>query len=285
MTTPEIACGINVYCSGADDPKLPAALEDMAALGYTHIAFGPMDPGQTDLAALKKMLANAGIRPIAMAGLTPEADVSSTDEAVRHNGLELLKATVDFTQELGSDQLNGVSYAQFGDHSTPFSPERIAASAQSVGEVADYAQQAGITMTFEVLNRYETSMLNTAAQALDYVAKSGSPNLRIHLDTYHMGIEEADMAQAISSAVGKLGYLELGQSGRGSLLTGAVDIRAAVQAAKDAGYQGRFGLEAFSRQLLPEGPANGLAIWRETFTDPHQVAAEAVEIVKSVYAG
>ena len=76
-------------------------------------------------------------------------------------------------------------------------------------------------MTFEVLNRYETSLVNTAAQAVAYVGLSGSEHLRIHLDTFHMAVEEADMSEAIRVAMPVLGYLELGQSGRGLLERGS----------------------------------------------------------------
>ncbi len=79
-------------------------------------------------------------------------------------------------------------------------------------------------MTFEVLNRYETAMINTAVQAMEYVALSGSENLKIHLDTFHMAIEESNTFDPISPALAKLGYLELGQSSREAidLITGAL---------------------------------------------------------------
>ncbi|AZQ77918.1 sugar phosphate isomerase/epimerase [Flaviflexus ciconiae] len=280
MSNFEMACGINVYCSGADDPGLPAAMKDMGRLGYTHIAFGPMDPASTDIDALRTMMSDARIRPIVMAGLSPETDVSSEDENVRKNGLQHLRDTIDFAAALGADQLNGVSYALHGDTSSPYSDERFTASAETVGQAAEYAKSLGIKMTFEVVNRYETAMINTAAQAVEYVKRSGSDNLFIHLDTFHMGIEEADMPGAIKGAVKNLGYLELGQSSRASLNTGSVDIQAAVKAANEAGFDGRYGFEAFTRQLLDPSVGNALAIWRETYPDSSQIAAEAIELVR-----
>jgi D-psicose/D-tagatose/L-ribulose 3-epimerase len=136
-------------------------------------------------------------------------------------------------------------------------------------------------MTFEVLNRYETSLVNTAAQAMDYVAASGSDALRIHLDTFHMAVEEADMAAAIRTALPKLGYLELGQSGRGSLATGVVDIASIVRGALSDGYTGRFGLEAFTRPVLPDMVGDMLSIWRTTYDDGAQIAAEAMHIIEN----
>ena len=107
-------------------------------------------------------------------------------------------------------------------------------------------------MTFEVLNRYETSLVNTAAQAVAYVGLSGSEHLRIHLDTFHMAVEEADISEAIRIAMPALGYLELGQSGRGPLSTGALDIPEIVRSALDDGYDGQVGC----RGLLALGAAD-----------------------------
>jgi D-psicose/D-tagatose/L-ribulose 3-epimerase len=135
-------------------------------------------------------------------------------------------------------------------------------------------------MTFEVLNRYETSVVNTAAQAMDFVAQSGSEHLRIHLDTFHMAIEEADMLAAIDLALPKLGYLELGQSGRGMLSTGIVDNASVVRHVLAADYEGPIGVEAFSRSILPSFVADALAIWRAPYTSGRDLAAEAAEIMR-----
>ncbi|BDZ47543.1 sugar phosphate isomerase/epimerase family protein [Naasia aerilata] len=215
-----------------------------------------------------------------MCGQSPDADVSSPDSGVRAAGVAALRRTLDFTVAVGSDQLNGVPYGLFGHPSSPTSREAFQRSAAEVGRVADEAHERGVTMTFEVLNRYETSLVNTAAQALDYVAASGSDHLRIHLDTFHMAIEEADMAAAIRLALPRLGYLELGQSGRGPLATGVVDIPAVVRGALRDGYTGRFGLEAFSRPILPEFVGDMLAIWRETYEDGARLAADAMSTIQ-----
>ena len=152
-----------------------------------------------------------------MAGQAPGADVSSADPGEQEHGAAALRRMVDATVALGSDQMNGVSYGLFGRAETAPAREAFERSAGHLGAVADYAHERGVTMTFEVLNRYETAMLNTAEQALDFIAASGSEHLRVHLDTFHMAVEEADMLAAVRSAVPVLGYLELGQSGRGPL--------------------------------------------------------------------
>jgi D-psicose/D-tagatose/L-ribulose 3-epimerase len=139
-------------------------------------------------------------------------------------------------------------------------------------------------MTFEVLNRYETSVVNTAAQAMDYVSASGSEHLWIHLDTFHMAIEESDASAAIRTALPRLGYLELGQSGRGPLSSGVVDVAGIVRQALDDGYEGRWGIEAFSRSTLDSGAADMLAIWRHPFDDGAALAADASHTIGAGWA-
>jgi D-psicose/D-tagatose/L-ribulose 3-epimerase len=136
-----------------------------------------------------------------------------------------------------------------------------------------------VTLTFEVLNRYEEAMINTAARAREYVEVAGSPHLGIHLDTFHMAIEEADMADAVRRSAPRMRFLELGQSARGDLATGAVDVPAILRAAWGAGYRGRIGVEGFSRAINSEAGANRLAVWRAPFDDGLAFAARAIALV------
>lgn len=277
----DVACHLNVLVPDASPEHLPAALDAVAAAGYRRVVLPPLETDATDAAALGRILADRGLAAITMTGQSPGADVSSADPAVRAAGADALRAVLRFTAALGGDQINGVPYGLFGHPTAPTSAEAFQRSAREVGRVADEAAAQGVTMTFEVLNRYETSMVNTAAQAMDYVAASGSDHLFIHLDTFHMAVEESDMAAAIRTALPKLRYIELGQSGRGSLSTGTVDIAAVVRQALRDGYTGRWGLEAFSRTILPTVVGDMLAIWRATYQDGAQIAAEAMHIIQT----
>jgi len=280
MTDLDVACHYNVVAADlAPLPTASQALRLIAEAGYRRVVLPPLDPAAVDTVALAGLFSGHGLTPITIAGQAPGALVSSSDAGERQAGLDALFAQLDLVEAIGGDQMNGVPYGLFGPPAGPIAPDAFIRSAEAVGRVADAAHERGITMTFEVLNRYETSMINTAAQAMDYVAASGSEHLRIHLDTYHMAVEESDMLAAISLALPKLGYLELGQSGRGSLATGAVDVPSVVRHAIAEGYTGRFGVEAFTRQVLSTPAGDGLAIWRTTYEDPAALIAEAFGII------
>ncbi len=280
----DIACHLNALVAGIDDPGFEAALDELAALGYTRVVLPPVDPDATDAVELGRRFADRGLVPVPIAGQSPDADVSSEDAGIRAHGADALRRMVQFTADVGGDQLNGVPYGLFGR--APDAPERsvVERSASLVGSVADAAAREGVRVTFEVLNRYETPMVNTAAQALAYRQLSGSANLFLHLDTFHMAVEEADMAAAVREAVPALGYLELGQSGRGPLGTGVVDVAEVVRVAWTAGYRGPIGVEAFSASILSPIANGVLAIWRTPFTDGVELARDAYAIIRDAVA-
>ena len=280
----DVACHLNVLVPDLEEPGLSRALGALAELGYSHAVLPPFDPDSAPLAEWAARFREHGLAPIAMVGQAPGADVSSADPGEQEKGEAALRRMVEATVALGGDQLNGVSYGLFGRAETAPPEGAVERAATRLGAVADSAHEQGVTLTFEVLNRYETAMLNTAQQALDFIAASGSPHLRVHLDTFHMAVEEADMLGAIRSAASVLGYLELGQSGRGPLSSGSVDTAAAVREAIRTGYRGRIGVEAFSRSVLPGFVGDLLAIWREPYTDGRALAAEAIDIIRGAEA-
>ncbi len=276
----DIACHINVVTDGIGAENFEASLDALAALGYRSVVLHPLDPVSTDSAALRRAFAASGLSPITIAGQSPEADVSSADPSIGAAGEAELLRQLELLLEIGGDQLNGVPYGVFGHPMAPVGADALARAAEAVGRVADRAHELGVTMTFEVVNRYEIAAINTAAQAIEFVRRSGSEHLRIHLDSFHMGVEEADSFAAVESAVGSLGYLELGQSGRGPIGTGSVDNAGVVRTALAAGYRGRIGVEAFSRGIIPTFVADLLAIWREPYPDGLRLAADAIALIR-----
>lgn len=282
----DVACHVNIFTTDLSPATLPRTLDEIAAAGFRRVVLPPMLPDADYTRELAKTLAAADIRPIAMINQMPEANVASEDPVVAEAGSVRLQQAITFAEAVGADQLNGVPYGLFGRPTEPVSRLAVHQAARAVGKAADLAKASGITMTFEVLNRYETSMINTAQQALEFVASSESENLMIHLDTFHMAIEEADMLGAIQSVLPRLGYLELGQSGRGLLSTGAVPIAQTIRKVLDLGYTGRWGLEAFSRPILDTGSADMLSIWQEQYSNGNEFLRDATsEIESAVLAG
>lgn len=156
-------------------------------------------------------------------------------------------------------------------------------SAEVMFRVAEAAGKAGVALCVELVNRYETPMLNTVDQALDYLAMVDHPNLRLHLDTYHMAIEEAHPVAAVAAALPHLGYFELDQSHRGRLDQGSLDLAAMSAPLRDGGYSGLVGVEAFARGNLAPDHADALAIWRDHFDDANALASHAIGLIRELF--
>jgi D-psicose/D-tagatose/L-ribulose 3-epimerase len=156
--------------------------------------------------------------------------------------------------------------------------------AQVLGALAGEAQAAGVRLAIELVNRYETNLLNTVAQGMEYLKLAGEhPNLTLHLDTFHMAIEEANMEAAIDVALPKLGYFELDQSHRGALTDGSLDLARLATRLAQGGYHGMLGIEAFARAPMAPDHADALAIWRDPFTDPDKLARDGLGLIKSMF--
>ncbi|WP_313816028.1 sugar phosphate isomerase/epimerase family protein [Citricoccus sp.] len=274
----DLACQSAAFTTDPFSEEFTRSLPVLKDAGYRRVVLGPLDPSSRGIESLGQRIRDAGLAPITMAVQSPEANVISDEPTVRRRGFEQLRRFVDMTGRMGGDQLNGVPYGVHGDTTARPADEALANTAQLVGDVADEAAAAGILMTFEVVNRYETSVLNTAAQAVRFVKLSGSRNLKIHLDTFHLAIEEPDLIGAVSLALPHLGYLEFGQSSRGLLSTGSLDLLRILEEVQALGYAGRYGVEGFSRATMQEPVADALKIWDTTFRTGEEFVRDAAAL-------
>lgn len=151
--------------------------------------------------------------------------------------------------------------------------------------LAEQAAASGITPGLEVVNRYESNLINTAKQALAFIVDVGADNLKVHLDTYHMNIEEADFTTPVLASGDRLGYVHVGESHRGYLGTGTVDFPAFFGALAAINYQGPVTFESFSSAVTTPGLSSTLAIWRNTWTDSLDLARHAREFIDAGLRG
>ena len=149
------------------------------------------------------------------------------------------------------------------------------AAAGAVKRVADFALTKGVTLGLEVVNRYESNQLNTAVQALELLDRVDAPNVVVHLDTYHMNIEEADYMQPVLACGKRLGYVHVGESNRGYLGSGTIDFAQFFHALAMIDYQGVITFESFSSTVVNEDLSNALAIWRNLWDDGMDLAVHA----------
>ena len=153
----------------------------------------------------------------------------------------------------------------------------------AIARTADIAKAAGVELVLEIVNRFETNLLNTAAQGLDFIRETGSDHVRLHLDTFHMNIEEVDPAAAIRLAGDKIGYFHVGESNRGYLGAGVIDFDRIFDALVEIDYARDIVFESFSSTVVDEALSVACGIWRDTWTENVPLAKHAKRFIDLRY--
>ena len=258
-------------------------VEKAQKLGFEVLDFAIAEPENFPTRAVKKELDKTELDPVLTTTLPDEGNLISPDKSKRERGKELLKELVDIGNELGAEVLGGVNYAAWGYlPGRPRNEEEWKRSVDAMREVAEYAQKTGeVDIAVEAINRFETHFLNTAEDAVKYCEDVGMDNVKVHLDTFHMNIEETDFTEAVKTCGSEyLGYVHTCENTRGIPGTGLVPWREFFTALKDIDYEGPLVIESFDPEF--EELNSKLAIWRNFAESGEELAVKGLENLKEI---
>ncbi len=269
-----------VFTGTFDRAGLTLAVERTRAAGFELLEIPLMDPYGFDRKLAAGLIADNELAVTASLGLNDATDLTSADPAVVAAGERMLEECLDIVAAMGGRHLCGVIYSAMKKYLEPPTASGRASSAAALGRLAARAADLGITLSLEVVNRYETNLLNTGRQALAFLDEIGSDNVRVHLDTYHMHIEESDMFSPVLDAGDRLGYVHIGESHRGYLGSGTVDFDPFFRALARVGYDGPVVFESFSSAVVNQDLSRALGIWRNLWQDSDDLAAHAQRFIR-----
>lgn len=275
-TRPTLGLHALVWVGDWTPPSAKHAISSTAALGFDLIEVPLLDPASVDSTMTRGLLEEHGLGAACSLGLDPDADVSSEDPAVVSRGRDLLARAVDAAAGMGATDLCGVLYSVLAKYPSPLSPRSREHVVESMAWLAERAAGSGVRVNLEVVNRYETNVVNTTAEMLALIDETGA-DLGIHLDTYHMNIEEDGLAEAVHQAVdaGRLRYVHVGESHRGYLGRGNVDFDTFCATLREVEYVGPVVFESFSSAVVHPTLSNQLAVWRNLWDDGEDLATHA----------
>lgn len=211
---------------------------------------------------LKALTKDLGITITSNIGPAKDKDIASSDPAVRKAGIEFLTGIMKAMDRLDSRALVGVLYSYWPCDFTDLDKKAIwERGVVSVKELAKTAESLGIDYCLEVVNRFETNILNTSAEAVRYCKDVDSKNVKILLDTFHMNIEEDNIGDAIRLAGDYLGHLHVGESNRKLPGMGRLPWEEIGQALRDINFNKGIVMEPF----MLEGGQVGrdIKVWRD----------------------
>jgi D-psicose/D-tagatose/L-ribulose 3-epimerase len=239
------------------DQPLPEIAARLASMGYNGIEL------MGDLTRYHAQDVNTALSEhgLSVLSLTPEnVDLAHPEEAVRQQALDYYWRLLDLASAVGNPIVCCHGAVGRIRAVTRYDEERRL-FVESVRQVAERAQGAGLRIALEVLNRYESHLLNTTLEAQHLVHDVGLENVGILMDAYHMNIEEADLRSAILAARERLFLFHAADSNRQAVGRGHTDFRGILHTLHDIGYDGCIVVECTASGPDPFTPVKGIG-WR-----------------------
>ncbi len=247
-----------------------------ANAGLDFVEVPLLDPENMDVDYTRSLLDDHGLGCSCSLGLPKELHLPF-DPAGAERFLDM---AVETTAALGSTVLTGCLYTHLGTLTgKPPEPEELDAVARVLKSVAGRAAEQRIELGIEAVNRYETYLLNLASQTAEMIDRVDEPNVFVHLDTYHMNIEEKGFYDPIVDLGPKMRYIHLSESDRGTPGTGNVHWDDVFRGLKDANYSGALVMESFA--AVNEAIIGATALWRDVVGDPDALVTDGLAFLRA----
>jgi D-psicose/D-tagatose/L-ribulose 3-epimerase len=219
------------------------------------------------------------------AAMGPDRDLIHADDSIRKNGMDYVRHCIDAAKTVGANNVIGPLYSAVGRTWQSTDDERKRDTDLLVRQLKDlstYAIDRGVGLAVEPLNRFETSFMNLASQAIDVVDRVDHPSCGILLDTFHMNIEERSIGDAIRAAGKRVRQIHTCENDRGAPGSGHVPWQEVANACRDIGFNGPYVIESFTNKV--KSIARAAAIWRNFSDTQDALAADGLRFLRKLLA-
>ncbi len=238
-------------------------------------------PPSMDINAItvKKQLIKYNLDAVCTFNLPPSCHIPFYPEVA----ISMMKAALNKTAELDLTFLGGVLHSGIGVFSgEPMTEKEERTVCEVWTDVADYAKKLGITIGIEPINRYESYVCTAAEDTLKMIERTGADNMALHLDTFHMNIEEDNFYDPVVAAGDRLKHIHMTESNRGMLGEGNVHWDNLFRGLSSIDFSGNLVLENFTSQV--DGMASAVSLWRHSKYNADQLAIGSLEFMKAKVA-
>jgi D-psicose/D-tagatose/L-ribulose 3-epimerase len=277
--------GVNtwVWTSPLTNDELARLVPHVAHLGFDWIELPIETPGDFDYAMAASLVRDYGLGVSAVVAMGPDRDLIHPDAAIRENGMDYVRHCITAAQTMGATTLAGPIYSAVGRTWQATPDERARDTDLLVGNLralAGYAADYSVVLCVEPLNRFETSFLNLAEQAVEVIDRVDHPSCQILLDTFHMNIEEKSLYEAIRLAGPRLHHFHACENDRGAPGSGHVSWNDVARGLGEIGYDGAVVIESFTAKV--KSIARAAAIWRPFANSQDDLAADGLAFLRGL---
>jgi D-psicose/D-tagatose/L-ribulose 3-epimerase len=276
-----VKIGMNMLLWGIQiGPQHIPVFKSLAAAGYDGVEIPVVGQSREALKTMAAACDDLGLARTASAFVGADVNPISPDATVRVAAIDNLKKGIDDSRLIGADILIGGVY-QSHKYFTGSGPtqQEWDWSAEYLRTCGEYAQQAGVQLGLECLNRFEVFLITTSAECRRMVEQVGLDNVGVHYDTHHANIEDPNPRQALQNIRGVLNHVHLSESHRGTLGTGQVDWDANFAALHEIDYEGWLVIEAFG--TTDPDLAAAANVWRNAYESREEVYRSGIEFIRA----
>ncbi len=278
--------GVNawVWSSPVNTTELARLAPIVKGMGFDLIEVGIESTTDLDYRQGAAIVRDNGLAMSVCAAMGPDRDLIHGDRSIRDNGMAYVRHCIDAAETLGAANVVGPLYSAVGRTWQQTADDRRKDLDLLVGqlkELSGYAGDHGVTLGVEPLNRFETSFMNLASQAIEVVDRVDHPACGILLDTFHMNIEERSIGDAIRAAGPRMRHLHTCENDRGAPGSGHVPWDEVAKACRDIGYTGPMVIESFTDKV--KSIARAAAIWRPFAATQDALATDGLRFLRRLF--
>ncbi len=281
---PRLGLNTFLYASPFTTAYAPALFAKLKKWGFETVEIPVEALEHIDPAKVKAAAAKAGLKIGSIcACMGPGRDFRGS-AADQKTAVEYVRGLIDQAVALGCPSIIGPLYSVVGltgAHDDAEKKQQFDLVVKNLKPLAKYAEQKGVQLCVEPLNRFETDFLNTCDQGLKLVKAVGSKAFRLHLDTFHMNIEEKNQAAAILKAGKHLAHFHACGCDRGTPGGDHIEWKPIVAALKKIGYKGDIVIESFTTDV--KVIARAAAIWRKMEPKRDDIAVKGLANMKKLF--
>ncbi|MGV3483958.1 MAG: TIM barrel protein [Planctomycetaceae bacterium] len=227
---------------------LEESIKTAADLGYDAIEIFPPGPAAIDAAMLETRLRDHNLSLAAVgtgAGwVKHRLQLTDADENRRLQAIDFVRSIIDVAGPLGASTIIGSMQGRYDERVGR--DRAIDYLRKALDILGSHAQQYGVRLLYEPLNRYETNLINTTATGVELLQSLSTANVRLLCDLFHMNIEETSTAAALLDANQYVGHIHFVDSNRRPVGEGQMQIAPVIAALRAIGYEGYLSAEAFA---------------------------------------
>lgn len=216
-------------------------------IGYKAVELHIRDPKIIDYSSIMQVIKKNNLAVSAIgtgqAYVDDKISFTSIDKKIRSAAVQRIKNQIDLALKLNSKVIIGTikGFLPEDKNGRLIAVERLTVCLR---ECTEYAKYKKVNLVLEAINRYEANFLNTAKQTVEFIEKIDPSVIGLHLDTYHMNIEEKLIGQVIKEYSSYLAYLHFSDSNRLVPGLGHINFSEIMLALKEINYNGYIGIEA-----------------------------------------